>query len=269
MMPASATSVLARFAGSFRYNGIISTFSRKGDGFVVSTDGPDGKIHDYPVTYTFGVEPLQQFLVPFPRGRFQALPIAWDSRPAAKGGQRWFHLHPGEHVDSRDVLHWTGAAGNWNFMCAECHSTGLEKRYTSTSDTYETRWTDVNVACEACHGPGSRHVEWARATARSSDPLKGLVFSMKDASGGVWQMPAGGSIAKRSRRPRLTPKLKPARVATRAAARSGPNIGSAIRWHSRIACRGSRTASTSPTASSRTRSTTTVRFCRARCTRRG
>jgi predicted CXXCH cytochrome family protein len=201
MMAASATSVLAKFTGSFRYNGIISTFSRKGDGFIVSTDGPDGKIHEYPVAYTFGVEPLQQFLVPFPGGRFQALPIAWDSRPAAHGGQRWFHLHPGERVDSRDVLHWTGPAGNWNFMCAECHSTGLEKRYTSTSDSYETRWTDVNVACEACHGPGSRHVEWARATARPNDPLKGLAFSMKDATGGVWQMPVGGSIAKRTALP--------------------------------------------------------------------
>jgi len=94
MMPASATSVLAKFTGSFRHDGITSTFSRKGDGYVISTDGPDGKIHEYPVTYTFGVEPLQQFLVPFPGGRFQALAIAWDSRPAAHGGQRWFHLHP-------------------------------------------------------------------------------------------------------------------------------------------------------------------------------
>jgi predicted CXXCH cytochrome family protein len=198
MMQASPASVLAKFAGAFRYNGITSTFSRKGDGFVVSTDGPDGKIHDYPIAYTFGVEPLQQFLVPFPRGRFQALSIAWDSRPAAQGGQRWFHLHPGERVDSKDVLHWTGPAGNWNYMCAECHSTGLEKRYASTSDTYDTRWTDVDVGCESCHGPGSRHVEWARAGAGSTDPAKGLVFSIADTSGGVWQMPAGGSIAKRT-----------------------------------------------------------------------
>lgn len=198
MMPASPSTVLAKFAGSFRYDGVTSTFSRQGDRFLVSTDGADGKLHEYPVSYTFGVEPLQQFLVPFPGGRFQALPIAWDSRPAAQGGGRWFHLHPGERVDSRDVLHWTGPAGNWNYMCAECHSTGLEKRYTSASDVYETRWTDLDVACEACHGPGSRHVEWAKATPRSGDPLKGLVFSMKDASGGVWQMPAGGSIAKRT-----------------------------------------------------------------------
>jgi predicted CXXCH cytochrome family protein len=198
MMPASQASVLAKFAGSYRYNGITSMFGRKGDGFVVSTDGPDGRIHEYPVAYTFGVEPLQQYLVPFPGGRFQALPIAWDSRPAAQGGQRWFHLHPGERVDSKDVLHWTGAAGNWNYMCAECHSTGLEKRYTSTSDIYDTRWSDLDVACEACHGPGSHHVEWAKSGNRASDPLKGLIFSMKDTSGGSWQMPPGGSIARRT-----------------------------------------------------------------------
>ena len=201
MMPASPRSVLARFAGSFRYNGITSTFSKRGDAFVVSTDGPDGRVHDYKIAYTFGVEPLQQFLVPFPGGRFQALAIAWDSRSAAEGGQRWFHLHPGEHVDARDVLHWTGPAGNWNYMCADCHSTGLEKRYTSISDTYATRWTDIDVACESCHGPGSRHVAWARAGAATADPLEGLVFSMKDTSGGAWQMPAGGTIAKRTRPP--------------------------------------------------------------------
>jgi predicted CXXCH cytochrome family protein len=198
MMQASPASVLAKFSGSFQYNGITSTFGRKGDDFVVSTDGADGNIHQYKVAYTFGVEPLQQFLVPFPGGRLQALPIAWDSRPAFRGGQRWFHLHPGERVDSKDVLHWTGPAGNWNYMCAECHSTGLEKRYTSTSDIYDTRWSDIDVACESCHGPGSRHVDWAKSGETRADALKGLVFSLKDTSGGVWQMPAGGSIAKRT-----------------------------------------------------------------------
>jgi len=49
---------------------------------MVRTDGPDGKLHDYEIKYTFGVVPLQQYLIEFPDGRLQALGIAWDSRPA-------------------------------------------------------------------------------------------------------------------------------------------------------------------------------------------
>jgi hypothetical protein len=88
------------------------------------TDGPDGKLAVFEIKYTFGVDPLQQYLIEFPDGRLQALSIAWDSRPKEQGGQRWFHLYPDENIQHDDVLHWTKLNQNWNFMCAECHSTG-------------------------------------------------------------------------------------------------------------------------------------------------
>jgi predicted CXXCH cytochrome family protein len=94
---------------------------------MVRTDGPDGKLTDYEIAYTFGVYPLQQYLIPFPGGRYQMLPIAWDSRPKDKGGQRWFHLQPGEKIDHKDPLHWTGRYQNWALQCAECHSTDLKQ----------------------------------------------------------------------------------------------------------------------------------------------
>ncbi len=150
---------------SLLYNGIRSTFTTNGNRLMTRTDGPDGQMRDYQVAYTFGITPLQQYLVAFPGGRYQALNVAWDTRPKAAGGQRWFHLYPGEKVDHRDVLHWTGPAQNWNFMCADCHSTNLQKRYDAASDRYDTTWSEINVSCEACHGPGSRHVEWARKPA--------------------------------------------------------------------------------------------------------
>jgi hypothetical protein len=59
---------------------------------MVRTDGPDGALRDYPIAYTFGVYPLQQYLIAMPGGRLQALGVAWDSRPKEQGGQRWFHL---------------------------------------------------------------------------------------------------------------------------------------------------------------------------------
>jgi cytochrome c554/c'-like protein len=67
--------------------------------------------------------------------------------------------------DEGDSLHWTGRDQTWNYQCASCHSTDLKKNYDLAADTYATSWSDVNVACEACHGPGSRHIAWAEARA--------------------------------------------------------------------------------------------------------
>jgi len=112
---------------NFTAHGVTSKFYRKNGGYFVRTDGPDGKLHDYRIKYTFGWVPLQQYLIEFPGGRFQCLGIAWDSRPATQGGQRWFHLYPDEQMDHKNWLHWTGREQNWNYQCAECHSTDLRK----------------------------------------------------------------------------------------------------------------------------------------------
>ena len=92
----------------------------------------------------------------------QALSIAWDSRPKEQGGQRWFHLYPNEDIKHDDILHWTKLNQNWNFMCAECHSTGVRKNYDAANDRYHTTWAEISVGCETCHGQGSHHVDWAR-----------------------------------------------------------------------------------------------------------
>ena len=62
-----------------------------------------------------------------PAGASSRSELAWDSRPAAQGGQRWFHLYPGERIAAGDPLHWTGPTENWNYMCADCHSTNVRK----------------------------------------------------------------------------------------------------------------------------------------------
>src|SRR6185295_9994250 len=163
MQHATDATVLGDFDNAkFNYNGIVSTFFRRDGKFFVNTDGADGKLADFEVSYTFGLYPLQQYLVAFPDGRMQALSIAWDSRPKAQGGARWYHLYPDEHVTSTDQLHWTGLNQNWNWMCADCHSTKLDRNYEAANNTYATKWSEINVACEACHGPGSKHVAWAK-----------------------------------------------------------------------------------------------------------
>ncbi len=197
MQPANTTTVLGNFADAkFSKNGVESNFFRRDAEFYVRTDGADGRLADFRVAYTFGVQPLQQYLLELPQGRLQALSIAWDTRPKAQGGQRWFHLYPNEKIDHHDVLHWTGPAQNWNHMCADCHSTDLKKNYHPDGDRFETNWTDVNVSCEACHGPGSLHVAWANAHEKSSDPTQGLMIALENPVG-RWAFQGGDPIAKR------------------------------------------------------------------------
>jgi len=158
MQPANDSTVLGDFdAAAIVYDGVGTRFFRRGADFLVETDGPDGEPAEYRVAWTFGVEPLQQYLLELDAGRVQALSVAWDSRPAAEGGQRWFHLYPDPSIDAADPLHWTGTYQRWNTMCADCHSTGLEKGYDADADRFATEFAAVDVDCEGCHGPGSLH----------------------------------------------------------------------------------------------------------------
>jgi tetratricopeptide (TPR) repeat protein len=138
------------------FHGVTSRFYRKDKKFFVHTQGPDGKMGEFEITHTFGWHPLQQYLVPFPGGRLQCLPITWDAK-----AKNWYHLYPDTPIEPKDWLYWTNAGQNWNGMCAECHSTNLQKNYDLQNDAYQTSWSEIDVSCEACHGPGSRHVQWA------------------------------------------------------------------------------------------------------------
>ncbi len=162
MQTATPDSVLGDFDGRrFTWEGVATRFYREAGRFMVQTAGPDGVEAVYPIAYTFGHYPLQQYLVEFPDGRLQALGIAWDSRPAREGGQRWFHLYPDEAVGPDHPLYWTGRYQRWNLQCAECHTTALHKGYDPDTDGYDTHASELTVACEACHGPAQRHLQWA------------------------------------------------------------------------------------------------------------
>ncbi len=201
MQAADEASVLGDFANAkFSYAGTSSSFFRRDGKYFVNTDGPDGKLHDYEIKYTFGVHPLQQYLIEFPGGRMQPLGIAWDSRPKGKGGQRWFHLYPGQSVKAGDYLHWTSSGQNWNFMCSECHSTNLRKNFDASTDTFHTTWSEIDVSCEACHGPGSSHVAWAKKQGdwKALDATRGLAVALDERKGATWTPAGDTGNAKRS-----------------------------------------------------------------------
>ena len=198
MQPANALTMLGDFDdASFDYFGTVSKFYKKGDRFFVQTDGSDGELTDYPIAYAFGVYPLQQYLIKFPKGRYQALNIVWDTRSKDEGGQRWFHLYPDEHIKYDDELHWTGINHNWNYMCADCHSTNLQKNYDITQKEYNTTWSVIDVSCEACHGPASSHIEWAE-NKNTDINNKGFSVAFNERNNVSWAIDPATGNAKRS-----------------------------------------------------------------------
>lgn len=200
MRVAKDDTVLGDFDnGELRHFETTSRFFRQDARYRVRTDNAQGELQDFDIKYTFGITPLQQYLVEFPDGRLQVLATSWDARPREAGGQRWFHIYDDQAVRHTDPLHWTGRGQNWNYMCAECHSTGLEKNYRADSDSFDTRWAEINVACEACHGPGSSHV---------LDPETAFAVELNDTAGALWRMNPVTGIAERSRI-RTSPPVQP------------------------------------------------------------
>ena len=196
MQKPSESTVLGDFDDArFEHFGVTTRFSRRDERFFVTTDGPDGRQAEYEVAWVFGVYPLQQYLLPLPDGRLQALSVAWDSRPVEYGGQRWYHLYPDEAIPHDDPLHWTGTYQNWNTRCAECHSTNVRKGYDADTRSFATTFFEEDVGCEGCHGPGRRHVSLAEAGSLAEAAHGGFDASL--AARGEWVFEADADIAKR------------------------------------------------------------------------
>lgn len=163
MLEANEESVLGDFSDvDLEFHSVNSKMARDDDGrYFVDTSGPQGETERFEIKYTFGFYPLQQYLVELENGFIQALNIAWDSRTEQEGGQRWFHLREDLELTPEHPFYWTRHFQNWNSRCAECHSTNIEKNYSLKDHSYNTTWSEINVACEACHGPASQHLTLA------------------------------------------------------------------------------------------------------------
>jgi predicted CXXCH cytochrome family protein len=201
MSEANSDTVLGDFNNvTFTLTGSTSTFTQKDGKYFVKTEGKNGKLQEFEIKYTFGAIPLQQYLIAFPDGRYQTLGIAWDSRPKEQGGQRWFHLYPDNPPKPGEPLHWTGIDQVWNYQCAECHSTNLQKNYDAELDRYATSWSEINVSCEACHGPASNHLLWAnKEVGWEQIANMGLVIRFDEREGTVWIINPQTGTAKRNK----------------------------------------------------------------------
>lgn len=186
MLPATPDHVLGDFDDvTVQFHGEQTRLFTEEGQYLLETGADDDK-KTHIVDYTFGHRPLQQYLVELAGGRYQALNLSWDSRPESEGGQRWFHLRDEMSADS--PFRWTRHLQNWNGRCAECHSTNVSKGFDTTTLEYNTTFSEVNVACESCHGPGAAHV----ASARLGGDVTPLLSARQSL---VWQFMEGSDIA--------------------------------------------------------------------------
>lgn len=162
---------------TFVYFGDTTFFYQQDGRYYVRTTDSLRRKTEFQISFTFGWQPLQQYLVRFNDGRIQTLPFCWDTRPKEKGGQRWFHIYGMEKILPDDELFWTGINQNWNNMCADCHTTDYFKNFDIDRNTFHSSWKEDKVSCESCHGPASGHLQWADKK-DESEKLKGFIINL-------------------------------------------------------------------------------------------
>lgn len=158
-------------------DGVLATPLRgspAGNGPLVARDGhlwltaeSLGHDRDVEVQYALGAKHVEQYVGALTPGHLQALPRAFD---VVRGD--WFDLFAGETRTPADWGHWTNRGMNASSQCLVCHTTAYDKGYVDASDTYESKWREMGVGCEACHGPGRRHVDARRGS--GVDPWKAI-----------------------------------------------------------------------------------------------
>lgn len=188
MKLATTENVIGNFsAPPLKHHQQETAFSKVDEQYRISTDQDTPAAAELTLQYTFGVFPLQQYLTALPNGHWQSLPFAWDARPAAQGGQRWFHLYADERITPNDVLHWRSPSHNANHMCIECHTTDFKKNFQADNNAFQSTWVETGVGCESCHGPSSNHLAWAKNPTAALVTNKGWDIALTSGAPGLWK----------------------------------------------------------------------------------
>jgi predicted CXXCH cytochrome family protein len=158
--------------GTYTHEGRDYTMFEKEGAYFLKEVGPEGRTEVNRIDYVTGFRRIQMFLTRLPDGRIQSLPIFREvdqpkhpDRVQRERGGRWFDYSEmvwrknKTFFGREDANHWSHQGRNWNERCTDCHISRVRRGFDGASNTYDTGWLELTVGCEACHGPGSVHVE--------------------------------------------------------------------------------------------------------------
>ncbi len=121
-------------------------------------DGSERPITANDITYVLGGRYMQQYVSVMNRpdgttGYF-VLPVQWNIPQNENQTGTWTLYHAED---------WQEPSRDWRTACAGCHTTGLAGATAAdqTSFAFVDNWSkgqiELNIGCEACHGPGANH----------------------------------------------------------------------------------------------------------------
>jgi len=138
---------------SLTVNGSEFRFDR-----VSVIENRNGDTLNYPVKYAMGGKNVYYFLTEMERGHLQVLPVAYDTNR-----EEWYDTTASmvRHFPELDdeAVDWKDRSLTFNTSCYNCHVSQLSTNYDPETDSYKTSWLEPGINCEACHGPGSEHIE--------------------------------------------------------------------------------------------------------------
>lgn len=152
---ASRSTVLARLDTPVAAEGTTYTLSADADDSIWATEATK-QAERSRVLMTTGSHHMQGYWVAEGKGALRMLPFVFAREEGRAVPRREAFVEP-PSSPQHDV--------RWNSNCIACHATGGEPRADVNGALFDTHVTELGIACEACHGPGARHVD------RYADPF--------------------------------------------------------------------------------------------------
>jgi predicted CXXCH cytochrome family protein len=111
-------------------------------------------VEKYKIKYVLGSIWKQRYITEFPNGAMHVLPVQWNVLT-----EDWSDNFGLESQKPGDGSYWSDKGMMFQYQCMGCHTSGSKVTHDEAKDTYATRWVEMGVSCESCHGPGRAHVE--------------------------------------------------------------------------------------------------------------
>ncbi|HET8935235.1 MAG TPA: multiheme c-type cytochrome [Polyangiales bacterium] len=152
---ATPSSVLGDFHNQRVSDAPIYTVERDGDRFLFGmADDASQPLKHYPVTLVTGSHHMQIYWYEMGDSRkLGQLPYVYMLDDKRWVPRATVFLEPPAPKRKPDE------SGRWSAACINCHTTQGQPRIGAESHSFDSQVAEFGIACEACHGPGERHVQ--------------------------------------------------------------------------------------------------------------